>query len=35
LLTKTIIISNLVKTDKKEVVKILNIIRESTDNIII
>jgi len=35
LLTKTIITSNLVKTDRKEIVKTLNIIRESTDNIII
>jgi len=34
-LTKTIIISNLIKIDRKEVVKILNTIRESINNIII
>jgi len=35
LLTKTIITSNLVKANRKKVAKILNIIRESTNNIII
>jgi len=34
-LTKTVITSNLIKADRKEVVKTLNTIRESTDNIII
>jgi len=34
-LAKTIITSNLVKTNKKEVVKILNIIKKLTNNIII
>jgi len=34
-LAKTIITSNLVKTNKKEVVKILNIIKELTNNTII
>jgi len=35
LLTKTIIISNLIKTNRKKVVKTLNIIKELTNDIII
>jgi len=34
-LTKTIIIFDLVKANRKKIVKILNIIRESTNNTII